>query len=196
MTVIGIGFHYNGRNIFLHFLAEHIYRIHSSGKLYASLFAHVLYEEIQEHRFGNAAKEARKARKEGLYSEHAVHDYPGLAIQKLGGTKPQNVSQLNSERGGTNYLLASCPPEWRSQRARPIFGRKSAFQVFEKKPDVREYVQKLKKFLEENPDPIMSTRNSRDKLVFGIMAEIRQCVEEILSLPPGQNNPSICSFLI
>ena len=101
------------------------------------------------------------------------------------GTKPQNVSQLNSERGGTNYLLASCPPEWRSQRARPIFGRKSAFQVFEKKPDVREYVQKLKKFLEENPDPIMSTRNWRDKLVFGIMAEIRQCVEEILSLPPG-----------
>ncbi|MDO4768311.1 MAG: type I-F CRISPR-associated protein Csy1 [Pseudomonadota bacterium] len=153
--------------------------------LYASSLVHVVYEEIQEHRFGDAAKEARKARKEKLYSEHAVHDYPGLAVQKLGGTKPQNVSQLNSERGGTNYLLASCPPVWRSQRARPIFGRKSAFQIFEKKPDVREYVQKLKKFLEENPDPIMSTRNRCDKLVFGIMAEIRQCVEEILSLPPG-----------
>lgn len=26
-------------------------------------------------------------------------EYPNLAVQKFGGTKPQNISQLNSERG-------------------------------------------------------------------------------------------------
>ncbi len=153
--------------------------------LYPSSLVHAVYEEIQEHRFGDAAKEARKARRENTDCVHTVHDYPGLAVQKLGGTNRQNVSQLNSERGGTNYLLASAPPSWKSRHTRPIFGRTSAFQVFEKKPNVREYVEELKKFLEENPDPIMTTRNRRDKLVFCIMAEMRQCVEEILSFPPG-----------
>lgn len=153
--------------------------------LYASSLAHAVYGEIQEHRFGEAAKEARKARKERSYCEHAVHDYPGLAVQKLGGTKPQNISQLNSERGGTNYLLSSCPPSWKSRQVRPIFGKKSAFEVFAKKPDLREFLKKLKTFLEEDHKTIMSTRNKRDELVFGIMAELRQYVEEILSLEPG-----------
>lgn len=153
--------------------------------LYASSLVHRIYEEIQEHRFGDTARVARKARKDNAYCNDAVHDYLGLAVQKLGGTKPQNVSQLNSERHGTNYLLASYPPLWRSQRVRPIFGRESAFQVFEKKPNMREHMQELKNFLQKNPDPIMSTRNWRDTLVLGIMAELRQCVEEILSLLPG-----------
>ncbi len=33
-----------------------------------------------------------------------------LATVRLGGTKPQNVSQLMSKQGGRNYLLPSLPP--------------------------------------------------------------------------------------
>ena len=39
-----------------------------------------------------------------------------LAIKKLGGTKPQNISQLTSSQGGRCYLLPSCPPELIPQR--------------------------------------------------------------------------------
>jgi CRISPR-associated protein Csy1 len=153
--------------------------------LYASSLAHAVYAEIQEHRFGETAKEARKARREKAYSDHAVHDYPGLAVQKMGGTKPQNVSQLNSERGGTNYLLSSCPPSWKSRKVRPIFGKESAFEVFAGQPEIRKYVKDLKTFLEEDHAPTMDTRNRRDELVFGMMAELRQCVEGMLTLEPG-----------
>ena len=36
---------------------------------------------------------------------------PNLAIVQLGGSKPQNISQLTSRQGGRNYLLPSLPPK-------------------------------------------------------------------------------------
>ena len=91
---------------------------HLLAPLYASSLAHRVFETINDDRFSDAAKAARQARRDSQFSERPVHEYPQLAVQKLGGTKPQNISQLNSERRGDNCLLASLPPVWRSARLR------------------------------------------------------------------------------
>ena len=52
-------------------------------------------------------------------------DYPDLAVQSFGGTKPQNISRLNSLRGGKSYLLRSTPPIWISIKKPPV--KKYAF---------------------------------------------------------------------
>ena len=77
--------------------------------LFATSLAHAVHAQVQEDRFGESNKAARQARRERKAHDGVFHDYPGLAVQKMGGTKPQNISQLNSERGGVNYLLASLP---------------------------------------------------------------------------------------
>ena len=79
--------------------------------LYATSLAHAVHAQVQEDRFGEANKAARQARRERKMHDGVFHDYPGLAVQNMGGTKPQNISQLNSERRGVNYLLSSLPPK-------------------------------------------------------------------------------------
>lgn len=69
--------------------------------VFSSALAHVIHAEIQETRFGEQNTEARNAFYKKQPYDGAYKDYKGLAVRKLGGTKPQNVSQLNSERGGS-----------------------------------------------------------------------------------------------
>jgi len=54
---------------------------------------------------------------------------PHLAVQTFGGTKPQNISQLNSQRGGKNFLLDNRPPQnWQSIE-KPILHTNSVFDA-------------------------------------------------------------------
>jgi len=101
---------------------------HLLAPLYASSLAHRVWQQIQDDRFSEEAKAARQARHDGLWSDRPVREYPQLAVQQLGGTKPQNISQLNSERRGGNYLLASLPPAWRSLDIRPLLRAESMWK--------------------------------------------------------------------
>ncbi|MBK8455475.1 MAG: type I-F CRISPR-associated protein Csy1 [Thiofilum sp.] len=56
-------------------------------------------------------KPAREARKKKHYHAAGYADMPKLLIQKFGGTKPQNISKLNSNNGGQAWLLPCFPPE-------------------------------------------------------------------------------------
>ncbi|MBF7055095.1 type I-F CRISPR-associated protein Csy1, partial [Halomonas sp. KAO] len=90
---------------------------HLLAPLYATALTHRFYAQVSPNTwfFGDHNKAARKALKDKAPFEGGYTSYPNLAVQKLGGTKPQNISQLNSERGGQNYLLASLPPNWDSR---------------------------------------------------------------------------------
>src|SRR5690606_4276445 len=104
---------------------------------------------MREDRFGEAAKAARKARREGRASPHGYREYPNLAIRKFGGTKPQNISQLNSERHGENWLLPSLPPSWQMPEVRPPWGMESVFEgSFGRQRQIRRLTKELKAFLE------------------------------------------------
>ncbi|MEE9398377.1 MAG: type I-F CRISPR-associated protein Csy1 [Methylococcales bacterium] len=43
----------------------------------------------------------------------------GLSVVGFGGTKPQNISVLNNQNGGTAYLLPSMPPELQARKIQP-----------------------------------------------------------------------------
>lgn len=141
--------------------------------LYATSLAHAVHGEIQEHRFGATNKAARQARHERKHYDGVHYEYPDLAQQKLGGTKPQNISQLNSERGGVNYLLSSLPPVWRDGGLRLPVQAKTVFdRLFGVRPEVQRRLTELRKFLAADPRSNIQTRERREALVDSLIDEL------------------------
>lgn len=169
---------------------------HLLAPLYATSLTHRVFQTINEDRFGEPAKLAREARRKNLASETGYRDYPNLAVQKLGGTKPQNISQLNSERGGNNYLLASLPPNWVSREVRVPLGTDSVFPRFGRRREVRQLVSDLRRFLESNPGQNYETRDLRDDLNAALMDELMVFSMELHRLPPGWSGDSKCRLAV
>lgn len=76
----------------------------SSGMMYQ------LKERLNKMRFSESTKAAREAKKKNEASDNGYSDILGLAVIGFGGTKPQNISVLNSKNGGVANLLSSMPP--------------------------------------------------------------------------------------
>lgn len=91
---------------------------HLLQPMFPSSLLHAVHQKIQYGRFDPSMVEARKARRENRPAGRIIPEHRQLATRKLGGTKPQNISQLNSDRGGVNYLLASLPPSWNQDHPR------------------------------------------------------------------------------
>lgn len=155
--------------------------------LYATSLAHAVHAQVQEDRFGEANKAARQARRERKAHDGVYHDYPGLAVQNMGGTKPQNISQLNSERRGMNYLLSSLPPQWVPSAVRlPVHAASVFERLFIARPEVRQTVRALRLFLESNPEPNQATRQRREAMVDTLLDELVSLAAELQQLlPPG-----------
>lgn len=160
--------------------------------LFASSLTHEVYGRIRDARFGETAKAAREARRNQQYSEHPVHDYGPLAVQKFGGTKPQNISQLNSERHGENYLLQSLPPTWQLQSVRPLLHVDSLFRTYGRRPEVRALRTELLQWLRRDPSPNLATRQTRKRLVDELIEELLDYTLALRSLPAGWSQTPDC----
>ena len=165
---------------------------HLLAPLYASSLAHRVYQTVQDDRFSEEAKAARQAKKDGIFSERPVREYPQLAVQQLGGTKPQNISQLNSERRGNNFLLASLPPTWRSVDLKPLLKTESMFPRYSRRPEVKQMVKALLAFLKSDPVRNVETRERRAEWVNALIDEFLQLSAELRSLPPGWSQTPDC----
>ncbi|WP_435104066.1 type I-F CRISPR-associated protein Csy1 [Arhodomonas sp. AD133] len=168
---------------------------HLLAPLYATSLAHAVFHAINEDRFGEAAKAARTARRERRYSAVESREYPKLAVQKFGGTKPQNISQLNSERRGSNYLLASLPPDWRSADVRAPLHTDSVFPLFGRRRPVRSAVNALLRFLRSDPKPNVETRRHRDELLAELTDALLVFAAELSALPPGWSGHADCHLV-
>lgn len=153
---------------------------HLMSPLYPTSLMHSFYRQIDNDRFGEQNKLARQARRQKESFDGVVHDYPNLAVQKLGGTKPQNISQLNSERKGVNYLLSSLPPQWKSTQLRLPKGATSIFdKQFGARPEVRRIEAALLKFLQSDPTPNIHTRERVDAYLDRLTSEVVTMASEI-----------------
>ncbi|MCA6952460.1 type I-F CRISPR-associated protein Csy1 [Pectobacterium polaris] len=109
-----------------HKLAKQIYfptengEYHLLSPLYSSSLAQALHQRINAVRFGDEAKAIRQAQKANQWHDQLAISYPYLAVQNMGGTKPQNISSLNSSRSGRSYLLSCAPPQWNSIEKPPL----------------------------------------------------------------------------
>lgn len=172
---------------------------HLLSILNSSALSHWLYGRIQEHRFGEAAKAARQARRDGSDHPHGYHDYPQLAEEKKGGTKPQNISQLNSERRGSNYLLAALPPRWDSTEIRPLYQLDNAFERFGKRKAVRSLLREFGDFLSKlKPEHNnIHIRQRRAHYLAELFSELLQFGAAYSnSLPPGWTATTDCQLPI
>lgn len=162
--------------------------------LYSSTLSHRIHALINHTRFSEESKVARKAYRNSAYSEFEYREYPHLATQALGGTKPQNISQLNSERGGINYLLSSSPPNWRSAKVKPLLNTNSALRAFGRRTIVRQTLRELERFLMTNPNPNQKTRQKRDSLVAALVDDLLVFAAELQELKPGWSADPACQI--
>ncbi len=155
---------------------------HLLQPMFSSSLAHAVHADIQDARFGEDNKAARQAFRAREAHAAPYRDYRNLVVRKLGGTKPQNVSQLNSERGGVNYLLASLPPSWDTGQPQKLLNQTSAMDRLSWFPGVRDTVKQLAEFLLSDPPPTEPTRRHRSALeqelgmqlaIFAVEAQVR-----------------------
>lgn len=142
--------------------------------MFSSALAHAVHADIQEIRFGEVNKEARQMFRDKAPADVPYRDYRNLVARKLGGTKPQNVSQLNSERGGINYLLSSLPPPAWKRQAANLLKRDSALEDFLWFEDVRGRLKALADFLKsvQDKDGTVEVRNKRDELAEALAEQL------------------------
>lgn len=92
---------------------------HLLSVLTPSNIMYKLKERINIMHFSDEAKEARGAKKANKSHGTALSEVYGLSVIGYGGTKPQNISVLNSQNGGAAYLLPSLPPELSPRKVQP-----------------------------------------------------------------------------
>lgn len=152
---------------------------HLLAPLYATSLAHAVYNVIQEDRFGEEGKLARQARRESKWHDGVVRDYPDLAVQKLGGAHPRNVSQLNNDRRGNNYLLSCAPPTWTTPKRRAPWRFSSVFdRIYGVREEVQISARALLLFLKSDPPQNMHTKNKVDAYVDSLIDELVQMSNE------------------
>jgi CRISPR-associated protein Csy1 len=168
---------------------------HLLQPLFSSTLAHAIHTEISEARFGESNTQARHAKRDKQAHDVVYRDYNNLVTRKLGGTKPQNISQLNSERGGVNYLLASLPPAWNREHPRSFFGIDSIFSRFSRYEDVPSLIRALRQLLKSDPDPIMETRIQREHIEQALGNSLAAFGLEIQQrLQPGWTRDADCKL--
>ena len=166
---------------------------HLIAPLFGSALAHTVWQTLQEHRFGDSAKAARQARKDGTDSETPVYEYPHLAVRKLGGSNKQNIGLLNLARGGNNHLLASLPPLWQTREQLPL-SSKRLMARFGYRSEVKQTLQRLRQFLESKPPANLDTRQRRDAMVFDLLDEWLQLSATLRAVAPGWSQRPECQL--
>lgn len=184
-----------------HKLAKQIYwpvgegEYHLLAPLFPTSLAQVMWARIRQDRFSDEAKAARAARWENRFHPEGYREYPRLAIQKFGGTQPQNISQLNSARYGENWLLSSQPPSWQSDPVHPPFFVESVFtRHFGNRKGVRQLTRTLRDFLKSvaKADTNIRIRNKRAELVDCMRDELLQFAAELHELDAGWSQDDKC----
>jgi len=168
---------------------------HIVSPLFPSSLVHRMYEIINFDRFSDEVKEARQLRRNGDYSATGYREYLDMTIQNFGGTKPQNVSQLNSQRGGKAYLLSSCPPDWNTKKTNPPLRTASIFKRWiGRYKDLREQTKSLKAFLRDTNYNNIDIRKARARMVESICDEVLSIAGALQALDAGWSAHSSCQL--
>lgn len=165
--------------------------------MFSSSLAHSVHADIEDVRFGEANKLARQAFHGKKPWDEAYRDYRDLAVRKLGGTKPQNISQLNSERRGKNYLLASLPPRWRRVEFRSLRSSSDVWTRFGHFGQVGVLVKELSDFLLSDPAPTFDTRLTREGIEQALGGQLVQFAETAREVSaPGWTRDPACDLVL
>lgn len=118
-------------------------------------------ERIRQMKFSDATKVAREARRKNELHVQGFTDMPGLLTQSFGGTRPQNISKLNSNNGGEAWLMPCLPPAFKADHQ--YLPRTDFFQWLRWDDDLKTILKALHKLLlaDYNNVDIRSNRKRR-----------------------------------
>jgi CRISPR-associated protein Csy1 len=133
-------------------------RWHLLSPLLSSSLVHAVHQRIIDVRFSDESKEIKDALKDKKWHSKPRLFFNNTAILNFGGTKPQNISYLNSVRGGKVYLLSCAAPEWKSSRRLPL----KYSSIFTNKGDVA-FLTKLPVAQLKNYLLTVKTKNMQDR---------------------------------
>ena len=155
---------------------------HLISPLYASAIGQSLYEKMTDSFYSEQAKNARKAKKSQKFDSTIVLSYPNIAKQSFGGTKPQNISQLNTNRYGQGFLLSCQPPHWQKQVTPPLKSKSSFWQEYDRRAwKTAKYLQKyLKNIFSQSST--MVRREFRAELVDELIGKLLSYAAEVQNL--------------
>ncbi|PSV55160.1 type I-F CRISPR-associated protein Csy1 [Photobacterium sp. GB-1] len=182
-----------------HTLGKQVYfpidddQYHLLAPLYSSSLAHALFDEVQHCRFSQEMKVIREAKRNSDFHPDTLVAYPNLAMTVAGGSKPQNVSQLNNKRGGKTYLFSSAPPHWQAQIKAPI-GLDSILRhreiYYHTKAPIDRLTQLLIKLNAASTESNMHIRNYITNTVDEVIDQILLIISPWQQLPAGWSNKS------
>lgn len=135
--------------------------------LMASSLYHKIYEKISFSRYSEESKNLREKRKKLEFSEERIIEFPNLTEMKFGGTKPQNISYLNSLRSGKILLLSSAPPVWNKNKSKKLISFNTFWKEFER--ITYKKMKKLKFFLLTEKNNNYQIREDREKYISDII---------------------------
>lgn len=143
---------------------------HLLSPLFATSLVHAYHQKMLAFRFGDEVNAIRKARREKTWHPQPLVLFPESAEMHFGGTKPQNISYLNSVRGGRVWLLSAQPPQWEfvfqpPVNIRSIFATGGEFDLAARNT-VRLMIAVIKR-----PGKDVTIRRDRE-----------QCIEELIDL--------------
>ncbi|WP_022850861.1 type I-F CRISPR-associated protein Csy1 [Limisalsivibrio acetivorans] len=170
------------------------YSYHLLTPLYPSVVVHYVHRCMSDIRFSKEIKEIRDLKSKNKPHSCGYRYYPDLALQGVGGSKPQNASQLNSQRGGQGYLLPSLPPKWVSKDTKPILYIEDPIEkVFSKRKDVwsqfKGYLRILKRYEDRTN---LEIREMSSKYREALLDELTLFTFEMRQLEPGWSNDENC----
>lgn len=153
---------------------------HTIYPSYPSSLAYEAYLKIIDIKYSTHNKQARADRKNKQKDSFDTYaDITNLAVVKLGGTKPLNVSTLNKERNGRTYLLPSMPPKFTASAS--VSFSKSASNLFDTKGfnyHLHELIRALSKNIANKINNI-NVRDRRDEIIDEILMVIFELVKNI-----------------
>lgn len=174
--VEGLSSAINGGEYSAHTLSKQVYfpvdegGYHLITPLFPTSLCHEIYELTKSARFDEVSKNARASRKSNSPSDDDVVNYIGVAEMGFGGSKPQNISLLNSQRRGLAYLFSCAPPTWQQSIRLPTKRKAALWTNYRWR--VRSRIKALNQFLDKvanyNNEKI---RNTRAQMVTGLLEE-------------------------
>uniref|UniRef100_UPI00402B2792 type I-F CRISPR-associated protein Csy1 n=1 Tax=Methylomonas sp. PHL2-19 TaxID=3438878 RepID=UPI00402B2792 len=142
-----------------------------------------LKERINSIRFAETTKQAREARRNQQHHDTGYQEFYGLTEIGFGGTKPQNISVLNNQNGGTAYLLPSLPPPLTLNKLQPPKTDFFLQSVYAK--HFLEKFQALHALFQDNVPANIHVREGRDYWLLQIAEQVMETVWALRELPGG-----------
>ncbi|UOO82558.1 type I-F CRISPR-associated protein Csy1 [Uruburuella testudinis] len=153
--------------------------------LHPSALVHEVYQRIHQIRYGEASKAAKEARFK--HKENEMQPYfttLPMGVVKLGGSQPQNVSQLTSRQGGLNYLLPALPPQFARDGAYQLKPQHASFFNRSLRYACREPFENLKRVVVAKKS-IMQIRHLRQDALEHMLGIILDLAEHIQTAKPA-----------